>query len=130
MPEVKAKIKTLRIAPRKVRLVAKIIKGKGTKEALTILKFINKRASRPLIKLINSAIANAANNFNIKTNNFYIKRIEVNEGPKFRRYMMKARGRATLILKRTSHISLILDEKTNKETIDNNQKSITAVSKK
>ncbi len=114
MSEIKAKIKMLRIAPRKVRLVARLIKGKTVKNALTILKLTNKRACTPFIKLINSAIANAAHNLNIKTNHFYIKKIEVNEGPKLRRFLIKARGRSTPILKRTSHISLILENNPNK----------------
>lgn len=123
MSEIKAKIKMLRIAPRKVRLVAKVIKGKAVKDALATLKFINNRASRPFMKLINSAIANAVHNLNIKENGFYIKKIEVNEGPKLRRSMIKARGRATPVLKRTSHISLILEKNPDKKITGNDQKT-------
>ena len=119
MPEVVAKLKRLRISPRKVRLVADLIRGKKAKEALLILEFTKKKAALPLKKLLNSAIANAKNNFQLNPENLYIARITVDEGPKYKRWMPRARGRVNLILKRTSHITLILDEpkkqKNNKE---------------
>ncbi|MCD6270930.1 50S ribosomal protein L22 [bacterium] len=110
MPEVVAKLRRLRIAPRKVRLVADLIRKKSVNEALAILDFTRKKAARPLKKLLNSAIANAKNNFQLDPSKLYISKITVDEGPKYKRWMPRARGRADLILKRTSHITLVLSE--------------------
>jgi len=108
--EAKAKLKNLRIAPRKVRMVVDLIRGKKAKEALAILNFTAKKATSPLIKLVNSAIANAKNNFHIEADNLYISEITVDEGPKYKRWMPRARGQATPIQKKTSHINLVLKE--------------------
>jgi large subunit ribosomal protein L22 len=108
--EVKAKLSNLRIAPRKVRLVADLIRQKRAKEALTILNFTVKKASHPLQKLLNSALANAKNNFQLNPDNLYISKITIDEGPKYKRWMPRARGSAYEIQKKTSHITLILDE--------------------
>jgi len=109
--EVKAKLKYLRISPRKVRLVADLIRGKNIEEAQDILKFTVKRASLPLNKLLDSAISNAKNNFHLNPDVLYIKKITVDEGPKYKRWMPRMRGQAYQIKKKTSHITLILDEK-------------------
>lgn len=109
MPVV-AKLRYLRIAPRKVRLVADLIRGKSVKEAETLLKFTIKRANQPLLKLIKSAVANAKNNLQLEESNLYISKILVDEGPKFKRYMPRARGQAYEIQKKTSHVTLWLDE--------------------
>jgi len=109
--EVRAKLKYLRISPKKVRLVANIVKGMDVLEALEQLKFISKSATNPLTKLINSAIANAENNFNLKKNNLYIKNILVDQGPTLHRWLPRAFGRATPLRKRSSHILVILDER-------------------
>lgn len=109
MPVV-AKLRYLRIAPRKVRLVADLIRGKSVEEAQTILKFTVKRATDPLLKLLKSAIANAKNNFQLQESNLYISKILVDEGPKYKRYMPRARGQASEIQKKTAHITLWLDE--------------------
>ncbi len=108
--EVKAKAKFIRMSPRKVRLVADIVRGLPTNQALDQLKFANKLAALPLTKLINSAVANATNNFELAKDNLYIKEIKVNEGPTLDRWMPRARGRATPIRKRTSHIDIVLAE--------------------
>ena len=108
--EVKAKLKYIRISPRKVRLVADIVRGLPTAQALDQLKFANKQAALPLAKLINSAVANAINNFELDKDNLFIKEIKVNEGPTLDRWMPRARGRATPIRKRTSHVDVILAE--------------------
>lgn len=108
--QVKAKLRNLRIAPRKVRLVADLIRHKRAKEAQRILNFTVKKASLPLLKLLNSALANAKNNFQIDNENLYISKILVDEGPKYKRWMPRARGSAYEIQKKTSHITLILDE--------------------
>lgn len=110
MVEVKASIKNLRIAPRKVRLVADLIRKKPVSEAEKILKFTNKRAKTPLLKLLKSAVANAKHNFDLDPENLYIKKIEVNEGQKLKRIRYRWRGTASLILKRNSHINIVLEE--------------------
>ena len=110
--EIKAKLNYLRIAPRKVRLVADLVRNMDVKEAETQLKFMPKRASAPLLKLLNSAIANAKTNFNIENKDvLYIKKLTINEGPPFKRWRAASRGRAMPISKKTSHVNLILDVK-------------------
>ncbi|MBU3923060.1 50S ribosomal protein L22 [Patescibacteria group bacterium] len=109
--EIKAKAKYLRNAPRKVRLVADLIRGLDIKEAETQLKFLNKRAAEPVLKLLNSAFANAKNTYNLEKDSLFIKSIMVHEGPPFKRWKPVSRGRAFEVLKRTSHIDLILGVK-------------------
>ncbi len=114
---VTAKLQYLRIAPRKVRLVADAIRGKSIEEARNILRFTVKKGAPPLLKLLNSAAANAKNNPKLAEADFYISKIEVNEGPKYKRFRPRARGQAYEIQKKTSHINLVLDEvKTKKKT--------------
>ena len=112
--QVVSKLNYLRISPRKVRLAAGLIKGKEVKEAKKILNFTNKRAVLPLLKLLNSALNNAKNNFQMETENLYISKISVDEGPKYKRWRPRARGAAYQIQKKTSHITMILEEKTKK----------------
>lgn len=107
--EVKANLRYLRIAPRKVRLVADLIRKKSVQEAEAILKFTTKRAALPLLKLLKQAISNAKN-LNLDVKNLYISKILVNEGPKLKRILPRARGHADEIQKKTSHITLILEE--------------------
>lgn len=117
--EIKASLNYLRIAPRKVRLVADLIRGMEVNKAQSTLKFTKKRAAAPILKLLNSAIASAKKNFNLtdeQIQNLYIKKINVDEGPKFKRWMPVSRGTAHEIQKKTSHIILILDEKPKQET--------------
>lgn len=109
--EVKAKLNYLRIAPRKVRLVADLIRGKDVEEAERILRFTKKKAKKPLLKLLQSAIANAVNNFKLKKENLFVAKLLVNEGPRLKRIFPGGRGRPKLILKRTSHIEIVLKEK-------------------
>jgi len=106
--EVVAKLKYLRIAPRKVRLVADLIRGKRIDKAQEILKFKNKKSTLPLLKLLNQAIANAKNNLQLETDNLYISKITVDEGPKYKRWRARAHGRVGEIQKKTSHITLVL----------------------
>lgn len=105
-----AKLKYLRIAPRKVRLVADLIRGKRIEEAQNILNFKVKKAVLPLLKLLRSATANAKNNFQLDESNLYIAKILVDEGPKYKRWRARARGRAEEIQKKTSHVTVVLDE--------------------
>ncbi len=109
--EVKAHLRYLRMAPRKVRLVADLIRGKDVQKAKNILTFCKKRAAKPLLKLLNSAIANAKNNFNLKEDNLFISKILVNEGPRLKRIFPRARGRRDIIQKKMSHITIVLEEK-------------------
>ncbi len=109
--EAKAVANTVRIAPRKVRLVMDLVRGKNTQDALAIIKFTNKAASPVIEKLIKSAIANADHNYSMDIDNLYIKEAYVNEGPTLKRFMPRAQGRATRILKRTSHITVVLAER-------------------
>lgn len=104
------KLKYLRIAPRKVRLISDLIRGKSAEEAQNILSFTTKRATLPLLKLLKSAIVNAKNNFQVEESNLYISKILVDEGPKYKRWMPRARGQASEIQKKTSHIIIVLDE--------------------
>ncbi len=108
--QVTAKVRYIRLSPRKVRLVADVIRGLNVEAALDQLNFMNKRARLPVMKLLNSAIANAENNFELDKGNLYIKEIRVDEGPTLRRWRPRAFGRATPIRKRTSHISIVLAE--------------------
>ncbi len=124
---VKVQLNYLRIAPRKVRLVADLIRGKYVDEAQIQLSFLNKKASLPLLKLLKSAIAAASHDFKMKTNNLFIYKITVDEGPKLKRWMPRAFGRAAEIQKKTSHITLCLKEgkeRKRKRFIDYNIKKI------
>lgn len=105
-----AKLRYLRIAPRKVRLVADLLRGKTVEEAQNTLHFTAKRAAPPLLKLLKSAIANAKNNFRLEEKNLYISKVLVDEGPKLKRWIARARGKADEIQKKTSHITIVLDE--------------------
>jgi len=108
--EVKAKLRFTRIAPRKARLVADLIRGKASEEALSILTYTPKAAARIVIKLLRSAIANATQK-KIDVDRLYVKTIAVDQGPTMKRFMPRALGRATSIRKRTSHITIVLDER-------------------
>ena len=108
--EVTATAKFLRISPRKARLVADMIRGLETNKALDQLAAANKKAAGPVEKLLRSAVANAVNNFELDKDNLRIKEIRVDEGPTLHRWMPRARGRATPIRKRTSHIKVLLAE--------------------
>lgn len=107
---VSAKLRNLHIAPRKVRLVADLIRGKKAEQASSILNFTVKAASLPIFKLLKQAMANAKNNFQMDPANLFVFRITVDEGPKQKRWMPRARGQAYEIQKKTSHITLILEE--------------------
>lgn len=108
----KAYLKNYRQAPRKVRIVADLIKGKEVSRALLILDTTPKRATRQLTNLVKSAIANAKNNGGISTDGLFIKEIRVDKGLKMRRYMPKAQGRASGYDKHSSNVTLTLETKT------------------
>ncbi len=109
--EVKAQARFVRISPRKVRVVIDLVRGKSVDEALTLLKFIPKRASEPIAKVIKSAAANAEHNFNLNKDNLVITKAYVDQGPTLKRFHPRQRGQAFPILKRTSHITVMVAEK-------------------
>ncbi len=108
--DVRAKAKFIRISPKKVRLVADLVREMKTDKAIAQLNFTNKKATKPIKKLIDSAIANATNNYNLDKNNLFVKEVWIDEGPTLHRWMPRAHGRATPIRKRTSHIALTVGE--------------------
>jgi len=105
-----AKLRYLRISPRKARLVVDVVRGMRVESARTQLQFSDKRVSEPILKLLNSAIANGKNNFS-RTGGLYIREIFVDQGPTYKRFRPAAKGRSSPINKKTSHITIILDEK-------------------
>ncbi|MDD5712190.1 MAG: 50S ribosomal protein L22 [Smithellaceae bacterium] len=109
--EAKAIAKYIRMSPQKVRLVADLVRGKGVAEAERILRFTRKYAAGPVEKTLKSAVANAKQNPNIDDDILYVKEIFVDQGPSLKRWRARAQGRAAAIKKRTSHITVILDEK-------------------
>jgi len=113
MTEIKAKLNYYRVSPRKVRLVADLIRGKRVDEALRQLKFVKKKPAEALAKLLQSALSNAKHNYkiDIEEDNLYIKEIRVDEGPSYKRWRPVWRGMAHPFKRRTSHISLTLSQK-------------------
>lgn len=109
--EAKAVAKTVRIAPRKARLVMDLIRGKQVGEAFAILANTPKAASPVIEKVLKSAVANADHNYNLDVNELFVKDAYVNEGPTLKRFRPRAQGRATSINKRTSHFTVVVAEK-------------------
>lgn len=108
--EAKAIAKYVRISPRKVNYICKEIRGKNVDEALTILKYTPKKGARILVDVLNSAIANAENNLSLDRDNLIVKDAYANDGPTMKRWRPKAKGSAYPILKRTSHIGVVVKE--------------------
>ena len=106
-----AKLRHLSIAPRKVRLVADLVRGKNVEDALNILQFTEKGSAAPLAKLVKSAVANADQKGGVNIDKLYIKTVFVDGGPLIKRWRPRAMGRATQILKRTSHVTVELDQR-------------------
>ncbi len=127
-----AKLKYLRVAPRKVRLVVDLIRGKRVEKAQAILKFTNKKSADIILKLLNQAIANAKNNLYSDIDNLYISKITVDGGPILKRFRPRARGSAYEIQKKTSHILIVLDEleKTGKKKIKEVGKTVEKATEK
>lgn len=109
--EARATAKHVRIAPRKARLVIDLIRGKDVDEADTILAHINKEASRLIRKVLVSAVANATNNLELNEENLYVKEAYINEGRTLKRGRAGAKGMPKPILKRSSHITIVVGEK-------------------
>lgn len=106
-----AKGKYIRITPRKLRLIADLIRGRSAQEAWSILEFTPKRAAHPMKKVLESAIANAKHNRDLVPESLDVKKVFVDEGPVMKRFTPRARGRASTVLKRSSHITILLAPK-------------------
>ncbi len=109
--EARAVARYVRISPYKARLVVDLIRGKPVSEALNILNFTPKKAARLVKKVLESAIANAEHNYQMDPDRLYVKKAYVDEGPRLKRIWPRAFGRASRILKRTSHITIVVEEK-------------------
>lgn len=108
--EARAISRYLPVSPRKVRLVADLVRGKRVGQALSVLEHLPKKSARIVIKTLKSVVANAENTQRVDVDRLYIKRIAVDEGPTQKRFMPRAHGRATQIRKRTAHLTVIVDE--------------------
>lgn len=109
--DVRASLRFFRMSPRKVRLLTNLLQGLPVAKAEAQLNLIDKAAALPLKKLLRSAIANAKNNFQIAEDGLYIKQCLTNEGPKLRRFTPKAFGRGAPIMRRSSHVTLVLSQR-------------------
>ncbi len=109
--EVRAVAKYVRMSAQKVRLVADLVRGRGVSEALALLRFANKAAAGPVAKAIASAAANAEENYGLVADEMYVAEMMIDEGPTLRRGRAGARGRYKPILKRSSHITVVLSER-------------------
>ena len=109
--EVTAKLSNFRTSPRKVRQVADLVRGKNATQAEAILLFTVNKSARHIEKLLHSAMASAKHDFQLDALNLYVSKITVDEGPKLKRWHPMSRGRAYPIIKRTSHIVLVLSER-------------------
>jgi len=108
---VSATAKFIRISPRKVRLVTDLIAGKPVEEAAAILRFLPNAAAKDVAKVLKSATANAENNYNMTLETLFVKRAIADEGPRMKRIWMRGRGRRDTKLRRTCHITVIVDER-------------------
>ena len=108
LPEVRAVSKYIRTSPRKLRLVADLIRKKPVNDARVILQFTNKRAALTLQKVLDSAVANAENNEDLSPEALVVHKVFVDEGPTMKRFTPRARGRASAIKKRTSHVTVVV----------------------
>jgi large subunit ribosomal protein L22 len=108
--ETKAQAKFIRIAPQKVQVLVPAVKGRKVEEAIALLRFLPRKGARILYRVLHSAVANAGQN-KVDIDTLYVKKIMVDKGPTMKRWMPRAMGRATPILKRTSHITVILEER-------------------
>ncbi len=108
--QAKAITKYVRISPLKVRLVVDLVRGKPVGEALAILKYMPHKAARDVARTIKSAAANAENNFDMEPDKLFVHTIFADEGPALKRFMPRARGMANRIRKRTTHITVVVDD--------------------
>lgn len=109
--QVSATAKYIRVSPRKVRLVVDAIRGKPVAEALAVLQYLPQQAAKEVAKVVKSAAANAENNYNLSPEDLYVSAVSANEGPTLKRFRPRAHGRVSPILKRSSHITVVIGEK-------------------
>ncbi len=109
--EVRAIARNIRMSPQKVRLVLQTIKGKRVNEALAMLRFMPQKATTPVAKALKSASANAENNFNMDPDDLVVLRVSADEGRTLKRFRPRARGRVNQILKRSSHVTVVVSER-------------------
>lgn len=109
--DIHARLGFIRIAPRKVRLVAKELRGLSIKQAISTLQFLPQRSSGPLLKLLQSAVANAKHNFELDADKLFVREVRVGGGTKLKRFMPRSKGAAFRIEKKTSHIDMFLAER-------------------
>ena len=109
--EVRAIAKHIRMSPRKVRLVGDAIKGKSVREAMAALQLVPNKAADPIFKAVKSAAANAENNYNLATEDLYVVQVVADPGRSLKRWRARARGRAAPIVKRSSHITVVVKER-------------------
>jgi large subunit ribosomal protein L22 len=112
--EVTAKATRVRVSPRKMRLVIDMVRGRDVQEAMGILQFTPNKAADDVFKTIKSARASAENNYDLNPDQLYVKTIFADDGPTYKRFKPRARGRVNQILKRTSHLTVILAERDEK----------------
>ncbi len=108
--QVRAYYRFLRISPQKVRQVVDLVRGQQVDKALAVLKYTPRAAAREVLKALESAIANAENNYMLSREDLYVAGIAADDGPRLKRFRPRARGRADRILKRTCHVTVVLDE--------------------
>ena len=116
--EAKAIAKYVRMSPSKLKPVTDLVRGKDLNEALTILKFTPGKGAELVEKVVQSAAANAENNFDMNRDELYVAEVYANQGPTMKRFRAGARGRASMILKRTSHIGVTLKEREAVKTVE------------
>lgn len=109
--EAKAVARYIRVSPFKARQVVDLIRGKNTREAMAILRYANKKAAPLVAKVLKSALANAEHNFDMDADELYVAEIYVDEGPSYKRLKPRAYGRADMMKRRTSHITVVVKEK-------------------
>ena len=117
--EARARSRFIRMSPRKVRLVVDLIRGRSVDESMKTLQFVVRAAKEPVEKTLRSAVANIFNNSKegaqLETSDLYVKEAFVDEGPTMKRFRARAMGRATMVRKRTSHITIVVGERTGKQ---------------
>lgn len=109
--QTKATAKYIRVSPRKMKFICNMVRGKNVDEVLSTLRFTPKKGAHELEKVVRSAAANAENNFDMVRENLYVAEVYANQGPTLKRFRPRAKGSAYKILKRTSHISVVVKER-------------------
>ena len=108
---VRAKVSNIRVSPRKARLVVDAVRGKRVMDAIAIAKFLPQRTAEDVEKLLRSVAANAENNYDLDPEDLWIKAIYADDGPSYRRFKAKARGRVGRIKRRTCHITVVAEDR-------------------